>query len=234
MSTSSLFMLIPFLIVAFATALTVLRKRKQLERTRHVHREPHFELDTAAKKDPRDDFEIVPVKKSEEPAEFTHPILSPSTSAQTENASSYSSAASNKDIMIVLHAIADPEKLYAGYELLQAMLTAGFRFGKMNIFHRHEEMNGRGSILFSLASMVEPGTFEMNKMGGFSTPGLVLFMKTGDLQDPLKAFEILQNTAQQLVDDLGGEVCDEKRMVLSADKVAYWRSQMLGNNAVLV
>jgi cell division protein ZipA len=128
--------------------------------------------------------------------------------------------------VIVLNIIANPEHPYQGYELLQAMLAVGLRYGKWGIFHRHQELTGRGPILFSLASSVEPGTFDLAKMGSFSTPGLTLFMRIANLENPSLALEKLLAAAQQLVEELSGTVCDEKRYPLAVEKIALWREQV--------
>lgn len=130
------------------------------------------------------------------------------------------------DDVIVLHVLANSENLYRGYELLQALLAAKLRYGKWNIFHRHEEITGRGPILFSLASSVNPGTFDLAKIDGFSTPGLTLFMRVSDLKNPAQTFEILLSTAKSLAEELGGAVCDEKRFPLSSEKLAAWHAQL--------
>src|SRR3990167_6942283 len=64
---------------------------------------------------------------------------------------------------ISLHVMAPREYPYNGYELLQALLTNGLRYGDRNIFHRHETKTGRGRVLFSLASVNKPGTFELDR-----------------------------------------------------------------------
>lgn len=126
--------------------------------------------------------------------------------------------------LIVININANVEHPYSGYELLQAILASGMRYGRMNIFHRYEDANGRGTLLFSLASAVKPGIFELTKMGSFSTPGLTLFLRVSALKLPLTAFETLLETAQQLVDDLGGELLDEQRLPLSEEKITEWRN----------
>lgn len=107
---------------------------------------------------------------------------------------------------ISLTLMAEDEKPYTGYELLQGLLSAGMRFGKRNVFHRYQAHTANNTILFSLASVVKPGTFEMAKMGGFSTPGLILFMRVSTQTDSMMTFELMLETARQLRDDLEGEI----------------------------
>ncbi|CAM4418475.1 MAG: Cell division protein ZipA [Legionellaceae bacterium] len=117
--------------------------------------------------------------------------------------------------LIVLHVMALPGSIFLGYTLLQSLLTVGFRFGEMNIFHRHEQLTGQGKILFSLASATEPGTFNLNDIGSLSCVGLSLFMHTDKVDDPEQTFNLLLNTAYLLAEDLGGKVLDEHFQELS-------------------
>lgn len=126
--------------------------------------------------------------------------------------------------LISLMLMASPEKPFVGYELLQALLSAGLRFGKMNIFHRFEQFNVKGGIMFSLASAIKPGIFEMAKMGAFSSSALVLFMRLSVQKDSLAAFDMMLQTARQLIEDLGGEICDMQRENLSEEKIAEIRA----------
>ena len=112
-----------------------------------------------------------------------------------------------------------PDTSYAGYELLQALLSAGMRFGQSGLFHRHEKKTGTGPILFSLASCTKEGTFDLSGMGGFSCKGLILFMKPKEVQDSVKVFELLLETADQLIRDLGGDVLSEQQQLLKKEDV---------------
>ena len=125
---------------------------------------------------------------------------------------------------VVVHLFAHQERPFRGYELLQAMLTAGLRYGKKGIFHRHEDMMGRGEVWFNLAQAVEPGTFDLPKMGSFTTPGLSLFMITTDVKNPLHVFDIMLSTAKELQKELGGDIYDDKRRLLTEEKIAWIRS----------
>ncbi len=128
--------------------------------------------------------------------------------------------------LIVMRLIARQDRPYKGYELLQALLANGFRYGKMNIFHRHEKKNGEGNVLFSLASATEPGTFDIHNMGNCSCQGLTLFMCINDHKKPLSVFEIMLDTAKQLLDDLGGGIRDERHLLLDQSVIERWRKRI--------
>lgn len=127
-------------------------------------------------------------------------------------------------IFLVLNAKAN--KPYVGYELLQSLLASGLRYGAMNIFHRHEDQNGNGKILFSLASSQEPGTFEIGKMGAFSGQGLMMFLRLSTNKDLMSAFDIMLETAKQLIEDLDGEILDDERKILSPEKIEKIRKKI--------
>lgn len=121
-------------------------------------------------------------------------------------------------IMIFLHA--KPGRQLAGYELLQTLLAVGLRFGEGEIFHRHQFMSGQGPVLCSLASASETGTFDLQNMGAFATKGLCLFMYTsGNPSIDGERFYIMLDTAQQLSEELGTNILDEKQNPLTEQNI---------------
>ncbi len=128
--------------------------------------------------------------------------------------------------LISINLCAEVDKPYMGYELLQALLSCGMRFGVMNIFHRHEKKTGLGPIYFSLASCTQEGTFDLAKIGAFSCNGLVLFMKPKEVEDPVKVFELMLDTADQLISDLGGKVLNAKQQLLKKEDVLRLHQQL--------
>ncbi|MCG9696335.1 cell division protein ZipA [Shewanella sp. Isolate11] len=115
-----------------------------------------------------------------------------------------------KDVL-VLHVVAKEGEELNGAELLPSLLTLNFKFGDMDIFHRHEDNAGTGKVLFSLANMVKPGIFNPDEMEQFTTQGVVLFMTIPCYGDPLMNFSNMLNSAHQIADDLGGELLDGGR-----------------------
>lgn len=128
--------------------------------------------------------------------------------------------------LISLNLRAADDKPYAGYELLQALLSCGMRFGSMNIFHRHQKKTGAGPILFSLASCTQEGTFDLAQIGAFSCKGLVLFMKPKEVAQPAKVFELMLETADELISDLGGKVLNDHQQLLKKDDVLRCHQQL--------
>ncbi|MCF1428407.1 MAG: cell division protein ZipA [Shewanella sp.] len=124
--------------------------------------------------------------------------------------------------VLVLHVCAREGEELAGAELLPCLLTLNFKFGEMNIFHRHEDNAGTGKVLFSMANMVKPGVFDPDSMEQFTTQGVALFMTLPGHGDSLRNFSIMLNSAFQLADDLGAEVLDDRRQPWHNDtKQAY-------------
>ncbi|PKG74199.1 cell division protein ZipA [Shewanella sp. GutCb] len=113
--------------------------------------------------------------------------------------------------VLVLHVVAKEGEELNGAELLPCLLTLNFKFGEMNIFHRHEDNAGTGKVLFSMANMVKPGVFDPDSMEQFSTQGVVLFMTLPCHGDALRNFSIMLNSAHQIADDLSGIVLDGGR-----------------------
>lgn len=127
----------------------------------------------------------------------------------------------------VLNIMAKPSLPFKGYELLQALLSQGLRFGEMSIFHRHQQTNGKGPILFSLTSAVEPGTFDIHNMGTFSCPGLTLFMaSSGRSNIDIERFNVMVKTANNIARELNGTCQDKYRNPLTEQLIDKYKHQI--------
>lgn len=133
---------------------------------------------------------------------------------------------SGERLMVCLKAAKDCP--YGGYELLQSLLANGFRFGEMDLFHRHQQKTGHGPILFSLAAATETGSFDLAKIGGFSCPGLSLFFYMGGQANPSNTFNLMLETAEHLADDLGGQLLDERQQSLTPEIIKRMRDNIHG------
>ncbi|WP_445945283.1 cell division protein ZipA [Shewanella sp.] len=151
-----------------------------------------------------------------EPELFSEPVsssqpLAAQAQATPEVSPQEPEALGEPQDVLVLHVVAQDGQEIQGAELLPCLLSLNFKFGDMNIFHRHSDNAGNGKVLFSLANMMKPGVFEPDNMEQFCTQGIVMFMTLPCYGDAQYNFSIMLNSAEQLADDLGAVVLDEQR-----------------------
>lgn len=101
-----------------------------------------------------------------------------------------------------------------GAKLLPLLVTLGFKYGEMDLFHRHQDNTGRGDILFSLANMYNPGTFDIDNMEQVTTRGLTIFMTLPNSAEPLPTFNMMHNAAKKIADEFSAKVLDDQRRPL--------------------
>ena len=128
---------------------------------------------------------------------------------------------------MVLHLMAPKNEVFPGLALREVLRAEHLYFGEHSIFHRYHEKKTSGAIHFSLANAVNPGTFELDEMDEFSTPGLTFFMVLEDSDQPLSVFDDMLMTAQALLETLGGELQDENRSTLTNQTLAHCRQQVV-------
>ena len=131
----------------------------------------------------------------------------------------------------VINLMARPGHDLQGATLLASLMALGFKFGEMDIFHRHEDLNGKGEVLFSMINMVKPGTFNPYRMEQFDTPGVSLFMQLPLRSNAAFAFEHMLQAADQLASDLDAMLTDMDRSPLSDETIARYRHELAAYEA---
>lgn len=128
--------------------------------------------------------------------------------------------------VFVLHVVARSEQGFSGADILHILLACDLRFGDMDFFHRHEHKAGRGPIQFSVANMMKPGVFDIDKMSGLYTRGLMFFVTLPGPEDMLKAFDYMYETAKTVGRNLDGDVLDETRSAVTRQGIDHMRQQI--------
>ena len=131
------------------------------------------------------------------------------------------------DEVLVINVMARSGEFFDGESLLEVLLSCGLRFGDMDIFHRHETPDGKGSVLFSLANIVMPGTFDLDTMDQFSSPGVSLFLSLPIKSDSIAAYGLMAETAWTISETLGGELKDENRSVMTRQTIEHDRQRVV-------
>lgn len=116
--------------------------------------------------------------------------------------------------------------MFRGDDILCVVAEVDLDFGEMDIYHRYDPDAGEDTPVFSMANIVEPGTFPVDNMEGFTTPGLTLFAMLPGPKDGLSTFSELLFTAERLAMLLDGELQDNTHSVLSKQTVEHMREEI--------
>ena len=133
----------------------------------------------------------------------------------------------------MLHVFSRELPGFSGDQLVHAVNRAGLKYGDMNIFHRmHGGMiDGGGvkskrAVVFSVASAVEPGTFDLSTISDTKIPGLAFFLQLPGPTEPLESFEDMLAVARGVAAALDGDVKDENQSVMTPQTVEHYRERI--------
>ncbi|MFN1582399.1 cell division protein ZipA [Vibrio rotiferianus] len=133
--------------------------------------------------------------------------------------------------VIILNVHCAGEEPFVGTKLFDSLQQNGLIYGEMNIFHRHVDLSGNGKVLFSVANMMHPGTLEHGDPAEFTTKGISFFMTLPCYGEADQNFNLMLRIAQQVADDMGGNVLDDQRNLMTPDRLASYRRQIVEFNA---
>lgn len=130
------------------------------------------------------------------------------------------------DKIVTLYVVAGDGRSLAGTDVVVAAEKAGLEFGDRGIFHRVASGAPASAPVFSVANMLNPGSFDMTRLEALRTPGLTLFMTLPGPIPALEAWEMMLPTAQRLAELLGAQVLDEHRNALGRQRIAHLRDEL--------
>ncbi len=137
-------------------------------------------------------------------------------------------AARFPDKVLALRLMARSRDGFPGERLILALRQAELRHGRFGIFHRHpDEGSEPDSVMFSVASLVEPGSFDLSALRETNYPGVSFFLALPTKADALTAFDEMLATARQLASELDGELLDEQGSTLSIQRQRFMREEVL-------
>ncbi len=127
-------------------------------------------------------------------------------------------------LVLALTVIARDDEPFSGEQIRSALEAEGLMHGDMQIFHYH--VDGAADAVFSVASMLEPGTFDLDTMASFCTTGLSLFCQLPGPLSPASTYAAMLAKAKAVADALGGELCDDKRNRLSTQERQHYKERV--------
>jgi len=148
------------------------------------------------------------------------PAISEAESATEEPAESVAQK------IVTLRLVAREKKAFKGDDLVLSMRGIGLRHGKFGIFHRYDG-NDETRTIFSAASLVEPGSFDLANIKDQQIPGISLFLVLPGPIDSVESFDLMMTAARALAQSLDGELLDESGSTLSIQRERYLREEII-------
>lgn len=128
--------------------------------------------------------------------------------------------------IVTLRLVARDGGAFPGDDLILSLRGIGMRHGKFGIFHRIDGDDDDVSI-FSAASLVEPGSFDLANIKDQSIPGISLFLVLPGPLEGVEAFDLMISTARTLAQSLDAELLDESGSTLSIQRERYMREEIV-------
>jgi cell division protein ZipA len=110
-----------------------------------------------------------------------------------------------------------------GAKLQEVLHAELLTHGRYDIFHR---LHSDGQTMFSVASMVEPGTFDLEKMSETLYPGVTLFAQLPGPVPGMHALNEMVACARRLHQTLGGVLQDDRGVPLTVHRIERMRQEV--------
>jgi cell division protein ZipA len=151
------------------------------------------------------------------------PPPSPEVPSLVETVSEEEKARPAPDRIVALRLV--PRSAELPTELaVTALRNAGLEHGRYAIFHRQIGTNREG---FSVASLTEPGSFDLDHVGNTTIAGLSFFVVLPGSGDPVARFDAMVETARALTVELAADLFDERGSSWSSQRERYLREELI-------
>ncbi|MBV6785149.1 cell division protein ZipA [Xanthomonas campestris pv. uppalii] len=130
------------------------------------------------------------------------------------------------DKIVSLFVAAKAGQVLRGEDVVVAAEKTGLVFGHMNVFHRLVEGHPERGPIFSMASILKPGSFDMANIREMQTPAIAFFLTLPAPMTALDAWEKMLPTVQRMAELLDGVVLDDSRNALGRQRVAHIRDEL--------
>ncbi len=131
------------------------------------------------------------------------------------------------DDLIIVGVVARDRNGFSGAALLDLFLERGLRYGHYNLFHYYTGEQTEDDSLFSVANILNPGSFDLNQMNNLQTPGITMFLSMGTLRgNTMEVFDLMLDTARAIATRLNGELRDDQRSVLTNQMIEHNRQRI--------
>jgi cell division protein ZipA len=112
----------------------------------------------------------------------------------------------------------------SGVDLLDAALKSGMVFGERDIFYR--VMEDSEEVVFCMANLTKPGSFDKNAWNTLETNGVTMFMTLPGPLGALDAWDAMLVTSRRIAELLHADLLDETQSIFTRQREGQIREEL--------
>ena len=157
-------------------------------------------------------------------------------SVAPESANAEMTLPPNIEPLVLVLTIMSEDEPFTGQAVKEALEAEGLRHGEMRIFHYIDgvsdetesgDVNNENALpIFSAASLVEPGYFDLDNIAEMEIPGITLFCQLPGSQSGEDAFNLMLDKGRGAAVRLHGQLCDDKRNRFTTQAKTHYQDRI--------
>ena len=137
-------------------------------------------------------------------------------------------APEGEELLVVLTVMTPGQRQLSGERIRQALTAFGLEPDEVGLFHHFGSRRGRAQqSVFSVANVLEPGMFDIERMQDLETPGLCIFMRRPGPFPAAVAFDLMVDVGSRLARTLEAVLCDQQRCRLTPQATQALRERVV-------
>ena len=133
---------------------------------------------------------------------------------------------SEDSMVVTVRIMPRPDTQFPAEQLILALRAAHLQHGRYGIFHSLAE-DDSSRIRYSVASLVEPGSFDLSKLKESEYKGISVFMVLPAPEDGVGLFDDMLQTSRAVAKEIDGHLLDEQGGALSVQRERYMREEVI-------
>lgn len=143
------------------------------------------------------------------------PLIEPVSTQTTAETYSYGEKQAEVSSYITLYVVAPENRQFQLAQISQTLEELGFIFGKNKLFHYHLHLSIDSPVLFSVANINEPGSFDLQSAHHNATIGVTLFMPLPSVGNALANLKMMIRAARVLANELNGFILTDEQEIFT-------------------
>lgn len=128
--------------------------------------------------------------------------------------------------LVMLYLAAKSGHSISGAELVLAAEKVGLIHGYHNIYHRLADSSAGSEPVFSMANVIQPGYFDLDRIDTLITPGVSFFMTLPGPLTAVQAWDSMLPIAERMAQLLDAVLLDSERNALGRQRILHIKEEL--------